>query len=87
MALASRIVAAIVGGYGLAVVLSVAALVLPGSSSESVFIGMMASFLAYACAVIWVFAVRSATRAWVGLLMATVALLPAAGWVWYGGVV
>lgn len=85
--LIARVVAAIVGGYALAVLLSVAALALPVAPSERVFIGMMASFLAYTGAVIWVFAVRSAARAWVGLLAAAVVLLPAASWVWYGGAI
>jgi F0F1-type ATP synthase assembly protein I len=47
-----------------------------------VFAGMVASFLVYAGAVIWVFAVRSATRAWVGLLIAALPLLAAAWTVW-----
>lgn len=69
----------------MAALLSVASLVLPVRPSEAVFVGMMTSFLAYAGTVIWVFAVRSATRAWVGLLVATMVLLPTAGWVWDGG--
>jgi hypothetical protein len=39
---------------------------------------MLASFIIYAGAVIWVFAVRSATKAWVGLMIVAVLLLPAA---------
>jgi hypothetical protein len=38
---------------------------------------MLASFLLYAGAVIWVFAVRSAARAWLGLGIAAMLLLPA----------
>ncbi|KAA0892594.1 DUF3649 domain-containing protein [Pusillimonas sp. ANT_WB101] len=83
--LISRLAAAILGGYTLAALLSVAALALPVRSSEAALIGMTASFLVYAAAVIWVFAVRSATRAWGGLLVAAVLLLPVAAWVWYGG--
>ncbi|MFT0546012.1 DUF3649 domain-containing protein [Allopusillimonas ginsengisoli] len=83
--LISRLAAAILGGYALAALLSVAALALPVRPSEAALIGMTASFLVYAAAVIWVFAVRSATRAWVGLLVAAVLLLPVAAWVWYGG--
>jgi hypothetical protein len=44
----------------------------------------MASFLVYTGAVIWVFAVRSATRAWVGLLVAALPLVLAAWPVWNG---
>jgi ABC-type polysaccharide/polyol phosphate export permease len=83
--LISRIVAAIFGGYALAALSSVAPLALPMSRPQAVLTGMLASFLIYTGAVIWVFAVRSAWRAWVGLLVAAVPLLLAAGWVWGGG--
>ncbi len=83
--LISRIVAAILGGYALAALASVAALALPMSRPQAVLTGMLASFLIYTGAVIWVFAVRSAWRAWAGLLLAAVPLLLAAGWVWRGG--
>lgn len=84
MPLVSRIVAAVFGGYALAALTSVATLALPMARSEAVFTGMVASFLVYAGAVIWVFAVRSATRAWVGLLIAALPLLAAAWTVWRG---
>lgn len=80
--LVSRIVAAVFGGYALAALASVAALALPLSTGEAVLTGMLASFLIYACAVIWVFAVRSAWRAWAGLLVVALALLPFALRVW-----
>lgn len=82
--LLSRIVAAIGGGYALAAVASVAALALPMDKSQAVLAGTMASFLVYTGAVIWVFAVRSATRAWLGLLLAAIPLLLAAWPVWNG---
>ncbi|KAA0180889.1 DUF3649 domain-containing protein [Cupriavidus gilardii] len=81
--LVSRIVAAVLGGYALAALASVAALALPISKPQAVLTGMLASFAFYAGAVIWVFAVRSARRAWAGLLVAAVPLLLAA---WYAGV-
>lgn len=84
--LLSRIVAAVFGGYGLAALGSVAALALPMSKPQAVITGMLASFAVYAGAVVWVFAVRSATRAWAGLLVAAVPLLLAAWSVWSGGV-
>jgi len=80
--LASRIVAALFGGYALAALGSVAALALPMSKPQAVLTGMLASFAIYAAAVIWVFAARSALRAWAGLLMAAVPLLLAAWSVW-----
>lgn len=83
--LVSRIVCAIFGGYTLAALTSVAALALPISRPQAVLTGMLASFVVYACAVIWVFAVQSATRAWAGCLIAAVPLLLAACWVWSGG--
>lgn len=84
-ALASRIVAALFGGYALAALASVAALALPMAKPQAVLTGMLASFAIYAGAVIWVFAVRSAVRAWAGLLIAAAPLLVAAWTVWMAG--
>jgi uncharacterized SAM-binding protein YcdF (DUF218 family) len=78
----SRIVAAIGGGYVLAALFSVAVLALPMTRSQAVITGMLASFAIYTCAVIWVFAVRSAWRAWTGLAVAAAPLLLAAWTVW-----
>lgn len=83
--LVSRIVAALFGGYALAALTSVAAVALPMRRTEAVFTGMLLSFVVYALAVIWVFAVRSAWRAWAGLAVAAVPLLLAAWPVWKGG--
>lgn len=82
--LISRIVAALFGGYALAALGSVAALALPMDKVQAVLTGMQASFLIYTLAVIWVFAVRSALRAWAGLGAAAVPLGLAALWVWKG---
>lgn len=82
--LLSRIVAALFGGYALAALTSVATLALPMAKSEAVLSGLLLSFLVYVGAVVWVFAVRSARRAWAGLLVAAVPLLLAAGSVWSG---
>lgn len=68
-AIASRVIAAVIGGYALAALFSVAALALPVSRSEAVLTGMLYSFLVYAAAVIWVFAARTAAHAWAGLLV------------------
>ncbi|CAO3408383.1 DUF3649 domain-containing protein [Azospirillum largimobile] len=80
--LCSRIVAALFGGYALAALGSVAALALPMEKPQAVLTGMLASFAIYAGAVVWVFAARSALRAWAGLLAAAVPLLAAAWSVW-----
>ena len=53
-------------------------LALPLSKPQAVLTGMLASFAIYAGAVIWVFAVRSALKAWAGLLIVAVPLLPLA---------
>jgi hypothetical protein len=71
LAVAVRAVAAIAGGYALAA-LSAAALsvTLPLSRSEASLTGTLASFVVHACAVMWVFAARTALWAWLGLLVA-----------------
>lgn len=64
----SRALAAIVGGYALAGLASaVLALTLPATRSEAAITGTLTAFVVYPCAVMWVFAVRSAWRAWLGL--------------------
>ncbi|OWT73561.1 MULTISPECIES: DUF3649 domain-containing protein [unclassified Achromobacter] len=83
--LLSRIVAAIVGGYGLAALFSVAVLALPMTRAQAVLTGQLASFALYAGAVVWVFAVRSALRAWVGLLVVAAPLLLMASLATRGG--
>jgi len=82
-ALLSRILAACLGGYALAVAFSLAfALAWPGAKAEGVMIGLIGSFAIGTVAVIWVFAVSTAWRAWIGLLIAAAIL---AGVAWLGG--
>ena len=76
--LISRVVAALFGGYALAALGSVAMLALPVSKPQAVLIGMLASFEIFTGAVIWVFAVCTALKAWLGLLVVAAALLPLA---------
>jgi hypothetical protein len=85
--LASRVAAALFGGYALAALASVAAVALPIDKPQAVLTGMLASFLVYAGAAVWVFAVRSARRAWGGLLLAALPLLAVAASVWNSGAV
>ncbi len=80
--LLSRIIAALVGGYVVAALSAVATLALPVDKVQAVLTGSQLSFLVYTAAVIWVFAVRNAWRAWAGLVIASLVLLPAAAWVW-----
>lgn len=76
LSVASRIGAAVLGGYALAsAASSLLALSLPLSRHEAVLTGMMISFLFYALAVIWVFHARSATRAWIGMAAPTSVLV------------
>jgi hypothetical protein len=75
LGVASRAVAAIAGGYGVAALsAAVLALCLPPlfgmARSEAALTGTLASFIVFALAVMWVFAARSALRAWSGLLVA-----------------
>ncbi len=77
---ASRTLAAVVVGYALTSAVSILlALLLPVSKAEAVLASTMLSFAIYAAVVIWVFQARSATRAWVGLLV-PLAVLSLACW-------
>lgn len=70
----SRSAAAILGGYALAAAATAfLSLALPMARSQAVLTGMLAGIAVYACAAMWAFAVRSALRAWLGIV------LPAAG--------
>lgn len=78
LGVASRALAAIVGGYVLAALAAaVIAAYLPATRVEAALTGTLASFPVYAAAVMGVFAARSAARAWAGLLLSG-ALLGAA---------
>lgn len=75
LGVASRTLAAIVGGYALsALVATVSAIYFPGTRAEAAIFGMLASFVIYTLAVMWVFAVRTALRAWLGLLLPSLPL-------------
>jgi hypothetical protein len=75
LAVASRALAAIGGGYLLAAAATtVLSLILPLSRSEAVVTATLLSFLVYAGAVIGVFAARNAWRAWAGIAIPTVIL-------------
>lgn len=77
---ASRALAAIVGGYAVAALGAAAlAVYLPLPRADAALTGTLLSFLIYAGAVIWVFAARDAGRAWLGVLLPA-ALLGLALW-------
>jgi len=79
-AVASRAVAAIGGGYGLsALCAATLSLFLPIERPEAVLTGTLAAFVVYPCAVMWVFAARTAWQAWLWLAVPC-AVLGAALW-------
>lgn len=67
--LASRVTAAIFGGYALASGATVfLSAVLPLTRAEAVLAATLASFAIYTAAIIWAFAVRSVAQVWWGML-------------------
>lgn len=80
---AMRVVAAIVGGYAMASLAAiVCATLLPLERAEAVLTGMLLSFAVYAGVVVWIFAARTALRAWTGMLVPMAALAAAAWFSW-----
>lgn len=68
LAVASRAIAAIGGGYVLATVLAIFLVrVLPLPRAAAFMSSLLLTFVFYACAAIWAFAARSALKAWVGI--------------------
>ncbi len=75
----SRVIAGLCGGYALgALGTAVLSLWLPSlfgmGRADAVLAATLASFLWYTMAVVWVFAARSALRAWAGVAMAGLVL-------------
>lgn len=68
----SRVIAASVGGYVLCNLTNLAlSIVLPVPQYQGLLFAMMISFIFYTLAIIWVFAVKTAAKAWLGLLIAS----------------
>lgn len=85
-AVASRIVAATLGGYALSSAATVLMAVLwPAPLAQAVLWATMLSFTVYAVVVIWVFCTRSATRAWGGMIVGTAVLSALSWWLKTGG--
>ncbi|RBA23552.1 DUF3649 domain-containing protein [Herminiimonas fonticola] len=75
LGVASRAIAAILGGYALAAAsTAVLSLVLPLPRVDAVMTATLLSFTVYTCAAIWVFAARDALRAWLGIGVPTVVM-------------
>ena len=65
----SRVLAASVGAYVLVNLANMAlGFLLPAERYKALLFAMQISFLLYTVAIIWVFSVRSATKAWLGLI-------------------
>jgi hypothetical protein len=72
LAVASRALAAIGGGYALSAFASaLLASLLPQSRVEATITATMLSLIIFCCAVLWVFAARNAWRAWTGIVVPT----------------
>ena len=86
LAVTSRVLAAVVGGYIVAALASVSlSLWVPMARADAVVTGMMTSFLAYLGAVIWCFACRTAWRAWLGLIVPSLVLAAVSGLAYWMG--
>lgn len=71
---ASRVLAAVVGGYALTSAGTVLlALAWPLPKAEAVMASTMLSFALYAGVLVWIFAVRCLCTVWLGLVIATAA--------------
>ncbi|MGH8449450.1 DUF3649 domain-containing protein [Pseudomonas sp.] len=80
LAVTSRVLAAVVGGYLMASLASIClALWLPTSRADAVVTGMMSSFVFYLLAVLWCFACRTAWRAWAGVMVPSALFATLAG--------
>ncbi|WP_347330494.1 DUF3649 domain-containing protein [Marinimicrobium locisalis] len=72
--IASRCVAALLGGYVLSITLPpLLGLSLPVSRAQATLTALLLSFIVYTAAFLWAFAVRNHWRAWGGLLVPSLA--------------
>jgi hypothetical protein len=73
LGVASRAVAAILGGYALAAACTAAlAVALPMKPVDAVMTATMISFVVYTCAAMWAFSARNALHAWLGIVLPAV---------------
>src|SRR5450830_1480296 len=80
LAVTSRVLAAVVGGYLMASLASIClALWMPTPRADAVVTGMMSSFVFYLLAVLWCFACRTAWRAWAGVMVPSALFATLAG--------
>lgn len=75
IAVVSRFLAAIVGGYVFtAVFSSLLSIILPLKKSDAVLLSISLTIFIYSCVFIWVFAVKSLTKIWITILLTTTGL-------------
>lgn len=80
-----RAVAAVVGGYVLAVAFSiVVAACLPLPRFDAVMTAVLLSFVVYLAVILWAFAVRSLRTMWRGVLLSTAVLGGVIWWLYIG---
>jgi hypothetical protein len=73
--IALRVTVAMLGGYALANIAAILlSYLLPMPKSDAVMTGILLSFAIYAGAIMWMFAVRSVHKAWLGLAMPSLVL-------------
>ncbi|MFJ3368782.1 DUF3649 domain-containing protein [Pseudomonas sp. NPDC086251] len=86
LAVTSRVLAAVLGGYLVSALASVSLTMwLPMARAEAVVSGMMSSFLVYLVAVLWCFACRTAWQAWIGLMVPSLVLAAVSGLAYWMG--
>lgn len=79
--IASRFIAAAVGGYALVTLLQLAAVALaPGAYYKALLLTSQTGYLYYTGIIIWCFAARTAKRAWLGLAVVALPLLLIDAW-------
>jgi hypothetical protein len=77
----SRCVAAAVGGYAVVTLLHLAMIaVLPWDNYKSLLFSSQTGYLYYTGVIIWVFAARTARRAWLGLAVVALPLVLIDAW-------
>ena len=78
---ASRFIAAAAGGYVIVTLMQLAAVALvPSEYYKALLITSQTGYLFYTGIIIWCFATRTATRAWVGLGVVALPLLLIGAW-------
>lgn len=66
----SRVIAASAGGYAVVQIANLAwTLLLPLDRGEALLLSMQSGFVVWTLVILWAFAARTATRAWLGLLL------------------